>query len=108
MNILKRFKICHQIPERSFHYKNKQFPVCVRCTGILLGYCSLPLFYFGLIKIPILLLILLIIPLLVDSMSQYMGFRESNNNLRLITGVLAGVGFSGLLVIFLKIIIGFI
>ena len=33
------FKIlgCHQIPERSFNYKGYQFPICARCTGILLG-----------------------------------------------------------------------
>lgn len=100
--IIKRFNICHQIPERSFHYKNKQFPICARCTGILLGYFSMPLFYFGLIKIPIIFMIALIIPLLIDSITQYNGFRESNNNIRFFTGVLTGFGFSGLLMILLK------
>ena len=28
---------CHQMPERSFFYKGKQFPVCSRCTGVCLG-----------------------------------------------------------------------
>lgn len=28
---------CHQMPERSFSYKGKQFPVCARCTGIFIG-----------------------------------------------------------------------
>ena len=88
--LINRFKLCHQIPERSFHYKGKQFPVCARCTGILLGYGTIPLFYFGIIKIPILFIILLNIPLIIDSTTQYLGFRESSNRLRLITGILAG------------------
>ena len=28
---------CHQMPERSFFYKGKQFPVCARCTGVIIG-----------------------------------------------------------------------
>lgn len=28
---------CHQMPERSFFYKGKQFPVCARCTGVSIG-----------------------------------------------------------------------
>jgi len=35
MNICKY--LCHQKPERSFFYKKKQFPVCSRCTGIVIG-----------------------------------------------------------------------
>ena len=29
---------CHQMPERSFFFKGYQFPVCERCTGLLIGY----------------------------------------------------------------------
>ena len=28
---------CHQLPEHSFFYKGKQFPVCARCTGVSIG-----------------------------------------------------------------------
>ena len=28
---------CHQMPERTFFYKGKQFPVCARCTGVIIG-----------------------------------------------------------------------
>lgn len=28
---------CHCLPERSFFIKGKQFPICSRCTGILVG-----------------------------------------------------------------------
>lgn len=31
------FSGCHQLPERSFFYKGKQFPVCARCTGVSIG-----------------------------------------------------------------------
>ena len=32
--------ICHQLPERSFHWHGAQLAVCARCTGIYLGACS--------------------------------------------------------------------
>ena len=31
--------ICHQRPERSFHYNNAQLPVCARCLGLYAGGC---------------------------------------------------------------------
>lgn len=32
--------ICHQLPERSFHWHGAQLAVCARCTGIYLGACG--------------------------------------------------------------------
>ena len=29
--------VCHQRPERSFHFSGAQFPVCARCAGIYAG-----------------------------------------------------------------------
>jgi uncharacterized membrane protein len=29
--------ICHQLPERSFHYQEFQLPVCARCLGLYAG-----------------------------------------------------------------------
>lgn len=78
------------MPERSFHIRGKQFPVCARCTGIFLGYLTFPLFHFQIIRPNILLIILLTIPLILDSTTQAMGYRESNNQLRLISGILFG------------------
>ena len=35
--------ICHQIPDRSFHWHGAQLAVCARCTGIYLGACAMAL-----------------------------------------------------------------
>jgi uncharacterized membrane protein len=32
--------VCHQLPERSFHWHGAQLAVCARCTGIYLGACA--------------------------------------------------------------------
>ena len=32
--------VCHQLPDRSFHWHGAQLAVCARCTGIYLGACS--------------------------------------------------------------------
>jgi Predicted membrane protein (DUF2085) len=29
--------ICHQLPERSFHFQGAQLPVCARCLGLYCG-----------------------------------------------------------------------
>jgi len=44
------------------------------------------------------------IPLIIDGLTQYLGYRESNNVLRFITGLGAGVGFA-FLFLFVKITI---
>ncbi|GIW23679.1 MAG: hypothetical protein KatS3mg068_2686 [Candidatus Sericytochromatia bacterium] len=31
---------CHRDPSRSFFYKDIQYPVCARCTGVILGQVS--------------------------------------------------------------------
>ncbi|MCC7554362.1 MAG: DUF2085 domain-containing protein [Methanobacteriaceae archaeon] len=90
--------ICHRKPERSFFIKKYQFPVCSRCTGF---YISLIIYfvyaYYNYIDYNIQLLlfaILLLIPAYVDGITQYKGYRTSNNALRLITGLLGGLGLS--------------
>jgi len=34
----------------------------------------------------------MISPLIIDGITQYLGFRESNNALRFLTGLAAGIG----------------
>ena len=87
--------LCHRIPERSFFYKNHQFPVCARCTGFYIsGIASIILLNF--IPVPyslttLLIGILLLIPCAIDGFTQLFEYRESNNILRLITGLIGGV-----------------
>lgn len=96
--------LCHRLPERSFHFKNHQFPVCARCTGFYTGLVIF-LIYNAIFPISytlnlLILSILLLIPTSIDGFTQYLGLRESNNNLRFITGLIGGIG----LIIFFKII----
>lgn len=87
-----RWENCHRIPSRSFFWNGKQFPVCARCTGIHLGYLSLFLFLFQLIYIKWWLSIILILPTLIDGLTQAYFNRESTNSIRFLSGFLAGLG----------------
>ena len=84
---------CHQMPERSFFYKGKQFPVCARCTGAFIGNIVGGAVYFFL-KMPIWLCLLLCFILFVDWYIQYLNICQSTNIRRLITGILCGAGLT--------------
>ena len=96
---------CHQMPERSFFYKGYQFPLCARCTGLVIGYLMGILIYFLKI-INWEIAILLCIPLVIDGGSQYLKWRLSNQRLRLITGILCGIGIMVLEIPAMKLLIG--
>lgn len=82
---------CHQLPNRSFFFHGRQFPLCARCSGILLGIVVSPLIcafapenmYISLALIGL---------MVVDGLTQLKGWRESNNWLRLFTGVCFSYG----------------
>lgn len=106
MNILNLF--CHRKPERSFFIKGHQFPVCARCTGF---YTTIILYtiyayYVPIVYTPeyILFGFLLCVPTILDGMTQFLEFRESNNILRFLTGILGGIGLM-IIVKFIKLII---
>ncbi|WP_295620400.1 DUF2085 domain-containing protein [uncultured Methanobrevibacter sp.] len=88
--------ICHRRPERSFFYKGHQFPVCARCTGFYISGIStivlLKLFPVPYSLTTLIIGIILLIPCAIDGFTQLFEFRESNNILRFITGLLGGVG----------------
>ena len=94
MNILNL--ICHRKPERSFFIKGHQFPVCARCTGFylsLLIYFTYTYYFFVDYNVYLLVFaIILLIPTAIDGLTQLFEYRESNNNLRFITGILGGIG----------------
>lgn len=96
MNILNL--ICHRKPERSLFICDYQFPVCARCTGF---YISLIIYftytYYFFVNYNIYLLtfaIILLTPTAIDGLTQFFEYRESNNILRFITGILGGLGLS--------------
>ena len=104
MNIGSRLG-CHQMPERSFFYKGYQFPVCARCTGLIIGYLLGVLIYF-LKVLNWKIAIILCIPLVLDGGSQYLNWRISNQVLRLITGIVCGIGIMFLEIWGMKLLIG--
>lgn len=89
--ILKYMFFCHQLPERSFFFKGRQFPLCARCTGILIGYIIGIIYILVFRDLHIVIELLLMIPLLIDGTGQYLGYFKSTNIRRLITGILAGI-----------------
>lgn len=80
---------CHQIAERSFFYGGYQFPICARCTGVLLGYI-LSLFIFNYINF--IFCIGLASIMLLDWSIQYLNILKSTNVRRFITGICGGIG----------------
>lgn len=97
---------CHAIPERSFWYRGKPFPICARCTGELAGIlmgilivCIIGYPKFGII-------VLMMIPLVVDGMLQKLTSYESQNGRRLITGILFGIALVFLFLYFHQMCIG--
>jgi len=93
--IIKNSPLCHSIPERCFTFRNHKLPICSRCIGILIGgiFFILISFLFDVVSINYLTFtILFIFPCILDSLTQELGFRISNNNLRFITGFLFGMG----------------
>lgn len=93
MILTKKLCGCHQIPERSFFIGGYQFPLCARCTGIMVGYIFALLLYIFRIILPPCLSIIMMIPLIADGGLQYLFCIMSNNIRRLVTGLMYGTGF---------------
>lgn len=83
---------CHQLPDRSFHFRNMQFPVCARCTGILIGLLIVGPLFCSFFNVNMFISFLLISFMLVDGFTQLSGMRKSDNFLRLVTGI--GFGYA--------------
>ncbi len=87
-------RLCHQKSERSFYINQNQMPFCSRCTAIWLGFViglSVMVFYkIELNEKFILLVFVGLIPIGLDGVGQLLGFWESINLLRVITGLLIG------------------
>tara|TARA_B110000971_G_scaffold219980_1_gene262380 strand:+ start:111 stop:464 length:354 start_codon:yes stop_codon:yes gene_type:complete len=92
--------VCHQLPHRSFFWNGMQFPICARCTGIHIGYLTMPIFLFNLCNPSIELSILMILPTYLDGLRQHFTKKESTNMIRVITGVISGTGTMALIAMF--------
>ena len=93
---------CHQMPERSFFFRNYQFPICARCTGLFLGDLAAIVSFSMFIKINLPALILFfvssVILLGVDGYFQLKDIWVSTNFRRLVTGLLCGFFVTGFLI----------
>jgi uncharacterized membrane protein len=91
--------LCHNLPDRTIYFKNKPLPLCARCTGTLVGVFTLPLFHWEIIGPSLTVIFILGLPAFLDGITQFVGWRESNNKLRLFTGFLLGMSIACLIVI---------
>lgn len=97
---LRIFFGCHARPDRSFFFYGKQFPICARCTGeligILAGICIVIFYgYPRFFMIPLLML-----PMVLDGFLQLLTPYKSGNIRRVVTGFLFGIAFVFLLIYF--------
>jgi uncharacterized membrane protein len=89
--------MCHGIERRCFTLFDVPMPICARCVGVYAGLLfGVALFWI----VPFLrervmrsVAIAAVIPLAVDGLTQLARLRESNNSLRLATGLIAGLAF---------------
>jgi len=91
--------ICHRMPERSFKINGTPLIVCARCAGVYLGFFVTAAFLFlvyGLFNatLHLLLALLFFVPEAIDGGTQLLGWRKSNNPLRLTSGFFAGMGIA--------------
>ena len=82
---------CHRIPERCFHFRGRQFPVCSRCLGVAIGELAA---YLLMILYPLSMwaAFLLLLPMACDWSLQAFSSVRSTNVRRLATGFLGGMG----------------
>ncbi len=99
---------CHQKASRSFFFNSYQFPICARCTGLLIGYTLGIISIFFNLKISALLSSFFIVIMFIDWFIQYKKIFYSTNIRRLITGLFCGLGIINILSIsFIKILMLF-
>ena len=96
---------CHQMPERSFFINKYQFPVCARCTGMMVGYIMALFLAVFKKNIGWIFCVLLIVPMIVDGCVQYKTSYLSNNFKRFVTGIMYGVGFIQIIIKIIALIV---
>ncbi|MHA1301517.1 MAG: DUF2085 domain-containing protein [Candidatus Helarchaeota archaeon] len=79
--------------------RGKEVHFCARCSGVILSFIvALFVIYFMEIELEatfsLILATILVIPVVFDWGTQKLGYRESINSIRFITGSLLGIGIS--------------
>jgi uncharacterized membrane protein len=89
---------CHQIASRSYYLNGNEMPFCARDLGIFVGLVAgMALGTITQIKPRWYLVMLGFLPMVLDGGWQLVGDYESTNEVRLLTGILAGTAASLLL-----------
>ena len=94
-HMFRLYLFCHGIPDRCFTIRGHPFPICARCTGLLIGMVAgflVPATGYVAPIVAIGCALLLVAPLLVDGLTQLAGLRHSTNCLRIVTGAIGGLG----------------
>lgn len=85
--------VCHGIDARSLAIAGVPMPICARCFALYVGglagiaaFLLLPIRR----RLPLRLLLVALLPMAIDGLTQAAGLRESSNALRVATGLLAG------------------
>lgn len=86
---------CHQIANRSFFLNGNQMPFCARDVGLFAGFpIGLAVLSFRRLVVNPILVLVGLVPIGIDGGLQLVTSYESNNPLRLATGIIAGITFS--------------
>jgi uncharacterized membrane protein len=99
LNKIGKVPLCNGKPERAPHVCGKCFILCWRCSMVVLFSIMVTLLItyskIFIMKIPFAIIaLLLIVPMIVDGVAQYLLHKESNNSRRIITGSLFGCGIA--------------
>jgi uncharacterized membrane protein len=89
---------CHRRKDRSLFFFGKQFPLCARCMAMNIGYLFVIPLMLTHIHIAFWYGIFLNAPMFMDGFTQKWGWRTSTNALRVVTGLLSGLGMSIIIV----------
>ena len=96
---------CHQISNRSYYLNDNQMPFCARDLGLFIGISAgFGLATFRRLGVKPWYFLLMVAPLALDGGLQAVTSYESNNPLRLATGIVAGIGLALLLAEFIFVL----
>jgi uncharacterized membrane protein len=87
---------CHRLPERSIRLPWGVTGLCARCTAFWSGLAAGALLSVltGRAPVKIGISFLMLLPMIIDGSMQYLGVYNSSGPLRIVTGLVCGLGFA--------------